>query len=141
MDENDAATPEPTDVVDVPLTPATALKVRVDAIGHGTVDVNGEDLTTVTAGVDISSRGGEVTQAVIHLLPGAEIDFDGEAQVTVVQSYAEADPAAISEWISRVDPKALEEAALNRLDLRNDQAHGLTQALLTQLTEWARGEI
>lgn len=144
MTQDDAAdygTTAPTIREDAPPRPIATLRARVDALGHGTLSVNGEDLTDVTYGLDLSSRASEPTKAAIHLRAGAEIDFEGDAEVTIVQHYAEADPKEIAGWIARVDPKALEEAALNRADLRGDQRHGLTSAILTQLVEWASGRV
>jgi hypothetical protein len=122
------------DTKDEPLRHVAA---RLDALGHGTVTVDGQDLTDSLCGVEVRSIRGEPTQVALHA--ARPVEYDGPALVTVVQHEQGSDPAAIGTWLSQVDPARLEQAALQRPDIGSGR-HALTQALLTTLAEWARGE-
>lgn len=119
--------------------PIRQVSARLDVLGHGAVTVDGQDLTNSLRGIEVRSMVGEPTQIALHAAEGRPVEYDGPALVTVVQYERGSDPAALATWLSQVDPARLEEAALNRADLSAGK-HGLTQAMLTTLAEWARGE-
>jgi hypothetical protein len=120
--------------------PVRQVSARLDAVGHGTVTVDGQDLTNILRGIEVRAMAGEATQVALHVTPGRAVEYDGPAFVTVVQpSEPGGDLAAFADWLGKVDPARLEQAALSRPDLTNDR-HGLTQAVLSTLAAWARGE-
>ena len=65
-----------------------------------------------------------------------QAQYEGMARVVVGE---EPDPGpAAARFLAAMDPEILEQAALNRPDLESGP-HGLTKAMLRQLTEWASG--
>lgn len=111
----------------------------LDSAGYGTAILDGHPVQDSLLGVEVRAMAGEVTQVALHVRPGHAVAYKGDALVTVVQHAEGADPAAIAGWLSQVDPARLEQAALNRPDL-SPSRHGLTQAILTTLAEWASGK-
>lgn len=61
--------------------------------------------------------------------------FDGLATVQIGEPV-DPGPAAAA-FLAAIDAETLEQAALNRLDLDPGE-HGLTKAMLAQLSEWAQ---
>lgn len=119
--------------------PVRHVTARLDVLGRGTVTVDGQDLTNSLRGIEVRAMYNEPTQVALHAVEGRPVEYDGPALVTVVQREQGGDPAALAAWLSQVDPARLEEAALSRADLSAGK-HGLVQAMLTTLAEWARGE-
>ncbi|WP_425834179.1 hypothetical protein [Streptomyces fractus] len=100
------------------------------------VEIDGRRLEDALGGFSISHAVGEYPQVILYAAPHAEADFEGLARVAVADA-AQPGPAAAA-FLEAIDPAELERAALSRLDLGTGP-QSATQAMLTQLTEWARG--
>lgn len=118
--------------------PTRHVVAHVNAVGRGTLSVNGRDMTNEVYGFEVRSMARETPQVALHMLAGHAVDFDGDALVTVVQHDAGADPAAIATWLRGIDPAVLQGAVLARTDL-GTEPHALTAAMLATLAEWASG--
>lgn len=109
--------------------------IVVDALGHGTVAVDGCDLTHAVQGISLDVRAGQITRVLLELAPSA-VTVDGMAVVE------QAVPADMLEQLGRllaaVDPATLERRALAVEDLTGDAP--VTRAILTVLGEMIRGE-
>ena len=109
--------------------------IVVDALGHGTVAVDGCDLTHAVQGISLDVRAGQITRVLLELSPSA-VTVDGMAVVE------QAVPADMLEQLGRllaaVDPVTLEQRALAVEDLTGDAP--VTRAILTVLGEMIRGE-
>lgn len=108
--------------------------------GHATISLDGTPMppgtvTGYTLQHDIA--GGLLPLAVLHTRQPDSVAFEGLARVAVGVTDTPGDIAAA--FLAQVDPEALENAALNRDDLGNNQ-YDLTRAMLRQLADWARGE-
>ncbi|MEU1908361.1 hypothetical protein [Streptomyces hygroscopicus] len=73
---------------------------------------------------------------ILHVRHPAGIVFDGLARVAVAAPQPSGE--AIAQFVSSIEPRALEDAALNRDDL-GDAKYDLTRAMLAQIVDWAMG--
>lgn len=73
---------------------------------------------------------------ILHVRHPAGAIFDGLARVAVAAPQEPGE--AIAQFLSAIEPRALETAALNRDDLQNER-YDLTRAMLAQLADWAQG--
>ncbi|WP_405803403.1 hypothetical protein [Streptomyces sp. NBC_01187] len=116
----------------------TKHRVRITARGpKAKIEIDGQRidpgaLTTYT----ISHQAGEPPHLILDSEDPASIVFDGLARVAVADVPDPGPAAAI--FLDAIDAEELERAALARPDLGTGP-HSLTQAMLTQLGEWARG--
>jgi hypothetical protein len=102
------------------------------------VSLDGVRIERLISGFSIDfAAGAPFADVVLQVHPRhtRSPEFDGVASVAV--AVDDPGPAAAA-FLSAIDPEELSKAALQRLDLTND-AHGLTAAMLRQLTEWANG--
>ena len=112
--------------------------VRIAARGpQTTIEINGEPVDFRAVGAYTVSRlPGEPPHVVLHLADSRDTQFEGMARVSVADMPDPGPAAAV--FLAAINPEELERAALARLDLGADP-HSLTEAMLTQLGEWARG--
>ena len=100
-----------------PPSPPTlpAVHVATDAFGHGTVTVDGHDLSNqITAGgvtIQVGNQKDRITKVYVELMGG--VTYDGPAEVTIVQG------AHAVEFLQSVNPDHLAKAALTRGFNRN----------------------
>ncbi|MER6086831.1 hypothetical protein [Streptomyces bluensis] len=87
-------------------------------------------------GYAISHQEGESPQIVLHAGDYTESVFEGLARVAVADASDPGPAAAV--FLAAIDAQELERAALARSDLGTGP-RSLTEAMLTQLQEWARG--
>ncbi|MFE7276879.1 hypothetical protein [Streptomyces sp. NPDC057623] len=87
-------------------------------------------------GYAISHQEGESPHVVLYAGDWAETVFEGLARVAVAEASAPGPAAAV--FLAAIDPEELERAALARSDLGTGP-RSLTEAMLTQLQEWAHG--
>lgn len=117
----------------------TAHGVRIDAQpGDASVSLDGEPLPRgqVTAYVLQHDVHNALPELILHTRQPAGVIFEGLATVAVA---APQDPgSAMAEFLSGIDPAALERAALDRSDL-GDGKHEVTAAILRQLVDWVQG--
>lgn len=119
--------------------PLRTVRASIDALGHGAITIDGQDVSRSVAGFEVNAVPGHPVQVAVHVAAGQGVAYDGPALVTVVQEAAEGSPAGVAAWIGRVDPGTLQDAVLARLDLASTPT-GLMEATLRQLTEWASGQ-
>ncbi|WP_180685915.1 hypothetical protein [Streptomyces gossypiisoli] len=113
-------------------------QVRLTAHGDtATVEIDGERVNPHAVGAyTVSQLPGEPAHVVLHLTDQDETRFAGLARVSVADVPDPGPAAAV--FLAAIDAEELERAALARADLGTGP-HSLTQAMLTQLGEWARG--
>lgn len=56
---------------------AAHFTIHVGPLGEGHVLVNGDDVTALTAGSDLSVRPGQPTTLSLHMIGGADIEGEG----------------------------------------------------------------
>jgi hypothetical protein len=125
-----------TDVTDIGMN-AKQQHVRITSDGAlATVLVDGVDVSCDVVGYQVEHHSKQMPTVVLVLNPHATNTlFDGRAHVVVGD---EAPPGeATAEFLSGIDPAALDRAALNR-DL-DGSSNELTKAMLAQLIDWALG--
>ncbi|MGP8301994.1 hypothetical protein ACTPOK_29555 [Streptomyces inhibens] len=112
--------------------------VRITARGpKAAIEIDGQRVNPgALNGYTISHHEGEPAQVVLYSRDHAEAAFEGLARVAVADVLNPGPAAAV--FLSAIDAEELERTALARTDLGTGP-HSLTQAMLTQLTEWARG--
>jgi hypothetical protein len=122
------------------LTEPTTHGVRIDAQpGHATIRIDG---TPLPAGQVVGYQlEHDVTNAlpmlVLHTRQPAGAVWEGLARVAVADPQQDIGEQ-IADFLSNINPAALEGAALERDDLSNER-YGLTAAMLATLADWARG--
>ena len=113
-------------------------RVRISV--HGTepcIELDGRQLGRGVVGAyTVSQVAGEPAHVVVHPADPAEVCFSGCARVSVADASAPGPAAAV--FLAAIDAEELERTALTRLEM-GDGPHSLTQAMLDQLQEWARG--
>ncbi|MER6011584.1 hypothetical protein [Streptomyces bluensis] len=87
-------------------------------------------------GYTISHHEGKSPQVVLYAGDYTKTVFEGFARVAVADASNPGPAAAV--FLSAIDAEELERAALARSDLGTGP-RSLTEAMLTQLQEWARG--
>lgn len=112
------------------------IKVTSTGVTHQ-VELDGTDVSGLVCAAHIDVAAGEIPTVVLELAghKAPSTLLDGVARVYV--QVDDPGPAA-AKFLAAIDPELLEQAALNRIDL-DPGPHGLTRAMLTQLTEWADG--
>ncbi|MDT9689531.1 hypothetical protein Q5762_14520 [Streptomyces sp. P9(2023)] len=112
--------------------------VRITAHGDtATVEIDGDPVDPRAVGAyTISQIVGEPAHVLMHVTDRGSTRWSGMARVSVAD-VPDPGPAAAA-FLDAIDAQALERAALARTDLGTGP-HSLTQAMLTQLGEWARG--
>lgn len=117
----------------------TPLPVRITTTGTlATVHVGDTDLSRHLRGYTLEHRADQLPLLVLYGNARGGAVFEGLARVVVGEEPA--DPAqAIVDFLSSLDPQALENAALNRDDLGGER-YDLTRAMLRQITDWAQGK-
>ncbi|AKZ60835.1 hypothetical protein SAM23877_p126 (plasmid) [Streptomyces ambofaciens ATCC 23877] len=126
-------------MTDQPTEPQ-AHHLRIDAQpGHATIRIEGEALPsgTVTGYTLQHDIAGGLPLAVLHTRQPDGLVFEGLARVAVGIPDTPGD--IVAAFLAQLDPAELENAALNRDDLGNNQ-YDLTRAMLRQAADWARGE-
>lgn len=114
-------------------------QLRITSEGlHGTVHLDGQDVSKQVRGFGLRHFGGEPAQAVLYLAEGrGTTAFDGLARVVVADEQPDT-ANAVAEFLAGIDPDLLAAAVLKRNDL-DGKPNELTRGALRQLTEWARG--
>ncbi len=112
--------------------------VRITARGvRAELEIDGQQWDPrALSGYTVTYREGEPPQVVLYSSDYVESVFEGLARVAVVDVPDPGPAAAV--FLSAIDVAELERTALARSDLGTGP-HSLTQAMLAQLGEWARG--
>ncbi|WP_448333487.1 hypothetical protein [Streptomyces sp. DSM 41534] len=118
--------------------PPSMHNVVIDAQpGHANISIDdaevGNHVTGYTLEHDIPNA---LPLLVLHVRHPAGAIFDGLARVAVASPQPPGE--AIAQFLQSIEPRALEDAALNRDDL-GDARYDLTRAMLAQLADWAMG--
>lgn len=107
-------------------------KISLDALGRGTIEINGEDVASHVAGLTFQAQQGQPVQLFLQL-GTADTTLEGEGVVNVMHGAGEEDfRQAMCDFLSRVDGGELEAAVLAR-----DGRLGPTA--LEVLKEWING--
>lgn len=117
----------------------TAHGVRIEATpGEATIRLDGEPLPRgqVTGYVLQHDIHNALPELILHTRQPASVLFEGLATVAVAAPQNPGD--AVEQFLSGIDPAALERAALDRSDLEGGK-HAVTAAILKQLADWAQG--
>jgi hypothetical protein len=99
--------------------------------------IDDTEFTNLVHGYSLQQQAGQPPLLVLHAnLHRQAMEFDGMAHVVVGD---DPNPAqAVVDFLRSLDPKTLEQAALERDDLSNER-YGLTRAMLAQAADWALG--
>ncbi|MGW8554049.1 hypothetical protein [Streptomyces tubercidicus] len=117
---------------------AAARQVEITARGgQADIEIDGTriDPSTVKA-YSVSHLAGEQPDVLLHVTDRGDTQWSGTARVAVADVPDPGPAAAI--FLEAIDPEGLERAVLARPDI-GSEPYSLTQAMLTQLGEWARG--
>jgi hypothetical protein len=117
----------------------TAHGVRIEATpGDAVIAVDGEPLPRgqVTGYVLQHDIHAALPELILHTRQPAGVIFEGLATVAVAAPQDQSE--AIAQFLGGIDPAALQRAALDRPDLDGGK-HGVTEAILKQLADWAQG--
>ena len=117
----------------------TPRQVRIASDGIRTdLHIDDTEFTNLVHGYSLQQQAGQPPLLVLHVsLHRQAMEFDGMAHVVIGD---QPDPAqAIADFVRSLDPKTLEQTALNRDDM-GDERYGLTRAMLAQIADWALGE-
>ncbi|WP_435270101.1 hypothetical protein [Streptomyces sp. 1222.5] len=116
----------------------TMHSVRITARGaKAAIEIDGQRVDPgALSGYALTHREGESPQVVLYSGDYVDSVFEGLARVSVADMPDPGPAAAV--FLSAIDAEELERSALARPDLGSGP-HSLTQAMLTQLVEWARG--
>ncbi|WP_033306219.1 hypothetical protein RFN58_14045 [Streptomyces iakyrus] len=105
--------------------------------GKAAIEIDGQRVDPgALSGYTLTHREGEPPQVVLYSGDYVDLVFGGLARVSVADMPDPGPAAAV--FLSAIDAEELERSALARPDLGTGP-HSLTQAMLTQLVEWARG--
>lgn len=112
--------------------------VQITARGlKAVIEIDGKRVDPgALTGYTVSHREGEPPQVVLFSRDDVETVFEGLARVAVTDMPDPGPAAAV--FLADIDAEELERTALARPDL-DAGPHSLTQAMLAQLGEWARG--
>jgi hypothetical protein len=113
-------------------------QVRITARGpKAAMELNGRQVDPgAFSGYTISHHEGETPQIILYVGDYVETCFEGLARVAVADACDSGPAAAV--FLEAIDAEELERTALARPDLGTGP-RSLTEAMLTQLQEWARG--
>lgn len=113
--------------------------VRIEASpGDVAITLGGEPLPRgqVTGYMLQHDVHGALPSLILHTRQPEGVLFEGLATVAVAVQQDHGD--VIAQFLQGIDPAALSRAALNRDDL-DPGKHGVAEAMLKQLADWAKG--
>lgn len=116
-----------------------AYGVRIAATpGDAAITINGERLPRgqITGYVLQHDVHAALPSLILHTRQHEGVVFEGLATVAVAVPQDHGD--VIEQFLTGIDPAALSRAALNRDDL-DPGKHGVAEAMLRQLADWAKG--
>ncbi|MCI3279094.1 hypothetical protein [Streptomyces cylindrosporus] len=119
--------------------PPRAYGVHIEATpGDAVIRLDGEPLPPgqVTGYVLQHDVHGALPSLILHTRQPHGVLFEGLATVAVAVQQDHGD--VIEEFLSGIDPAGLSRAALDRDDL-DPGKHGVAEAMLKQLADWAKG--
>lgn len=111
--------------------------IDLDASGRASkIEINGTDVAQShrVASVAVQGRTNELPRVYLEL--SAEGHIEGEG-IVEVRLPAEDDRSSIVDFLSSIDPEALEKEALDRVGFGDSSA---TPIMLQILAEWANGD-
>lgn len=113
-------------------------RVQITARGaKAAIEIDGQRVDPgALSGYTVSHREGKPPQVVLYSGDHVESAFEGLVRVAVADMPDPGPAAAV--FLAAIDAEELERTALARPDLGTGP-QSLTQAMLTQLGEWARG--
>ena len=109
------------------------VKVRLNAIGSGVVEINGEDVAKRITALTIQAEPRRPVQVAVYH-SGALVDFEGSGIIHVTPT---SDLSLLQDFLGNVDAAQVEEEALKRLSW--GQEGSTTDVILQVLREMAAG--
>lgn len=84
--------------------------IDVDELGHGHIELNGQEVAEQVAELQVRTRPGEPTIVVVRQVVGAT-QIDGEG-IVHVQAEGLDEASTVREFLDNLDPNALEQLVL-----------------------------
>lgn len=113
----------------------TPFAITTDASGHGTISVDGHDLSKEVLGFELVVASGERPSLVVHM-PGAG-EVVGNGLVTVMRDPTEQEMRErLGAWLAELDPAVIDAEASARLTGMRDS---YAARVIEVLAEAARG--
>ena len=82
----------------------TPFDIDLDAVGHGTVRIDGTDITTEVAGLELFAAPGQATRLVLHAHRPGKLTGEGIVEVSAdtitAASVRELDPSMVSKLVA-----------------------------------------
>jgi hypothetical protein len=107
-------------------------RASADTLGHGTLEINGEDWSKTASSWTLRVKPGAPTELWVETVPGATV-VEGDGVVKVFgseQDFAQ----AVDAFLAQVPARALEAAALERDGLGSS----IGESFIAVLREWVR---
>jgi hypothetical protein len=89
-------------------------KMKIDPVGQGTVEVDGQDISGDVLGVNFQMQRNTLTEIYLQLLPGSAVEIEGSGIVYVLSK----DP--VKKFLSGLDPNIVKAMALESLGWGDD---------------------
>jgi hypothetical protein len=113
--------------------------VDLDELGHGVVELNGQDVADQIAELQLVTRPGQPTVILVRQAVGA-IDLEGEGIVRVIDD-TDAGPDVgelVADWVGQLDPGVVEQIVLASFaDVSPPATNG--EAWIRAIQQLARG--
>ncbi len=106
--------------------PISTVELDLDGSGHGTVVVNGEDITASVSGLQLVCDG-STPRLVLHQRAGAKVHVEGIVEVVVPGT-------SIHDFLKSVSPNELEQRTLEHDEVSVPEA--FLKVLTEMATEW-----
>lgn len=111
------------------------VEIEVNAVGHGSCLIDGQDVSSLLAGIRFESEANHATQVYLRLRPGCEIVLQGEALVSPEQDRLAKE--VLIKIIEGLNPTTIEKAALEGAGW--DDEEGTTAAIIRVIKEQING--
>jgi len=108
------------------------IAISTDPVGFSAVEVNGRDVTDEIQGYRLESVQGQPSVVTLYASAAGAIEGEG-----IVQVQAADTGAAVTEFLSQIDPETLERAAIDRSGMGDGD---LTKLMLAVLIDWSQGK-
>lgn len=112
--------------------------VRIDAkFGRASIVIDGTDVADHVTGYSLHHAiADRVPSLVLHTREPDGVMWEGTARVAV--GVEQSPGQIVADFLAAVDPKLLDQEALNRSDYGGGEA-AAARAMLATLTDWAKG--
>jgi len=102
------------------------------------IEINGHDVTSAIAGVQVARISAEpLAHVTLHLMAEAELDLEG-VDIQVVSPTSGSPAEGLAEFLGSIDPGELEQAALAAMNGLDGGPANVGEAFVAVLKEWAK---